>query len=105
MAQPAIRAAQLADAIRDTIAGWLHADYPGSILTVSDVTLTPDNRTATVWILALTDRDRSALKRISRDGARYTHRLRHALTRRNVPELTFREDMPETERAALLSGE
>ena len=94
-----VKAAQLADQIRDYLALWIVRDFPGLIITVSQVTLTPDLRGATIWVSPLNSTNiPEVLKKLSLKEGRYTHLLHRAMSRHLIPTLHFKlDDRPRIE--------
>ncbi len=94
----ALKAAQLADLIRDNVAAWISAEYPGSFVSVFDVTLTPDLQLATLWVRAFDERGKRAIASFRKREGELTRHLarslqrRHALMVRIVDE-TGKEDL------------
>ncbi len=68
-------------------------DLDGLILTVTEVRLTPDLKTATVFVRALGRSDmQPVVKALARDAKRIRTEIAHAARLRSVPELRFRAD-------------
>ena len=88
------KAARLADLLRDYLAGWLKRDYPGRLISVSDIQMSPNGQRATVWLSAFDAPAHEALEDALRHAGRYQHLLHSALDRRFVPELRFVADTP-----------
>lgn len=93
MSQPAIRAAQLADGIRDFLAKEIARDFTGSLITIMQVTLSPDLQEATVWITTYNQEDRAkTLQKLRSAGREYQRKLHKTLRRHSIPRLIFRPD-------------
>lgn len=88
------RAARLVDLLRDYLASWLQQDYPGRILSVSDIQLSPNGQRATIWLSAFDAPAVLALEDVISHAGRYQHRLHGAMSRRFVPEIRFVADLP-----------
>lgn len=91
MADPTIRAAQLADLIRDYLAVWIARDYPGSFIGVSAVTLSPSLKKATAWLTFPTGNEALFLD-IQKKARHYQHLLVTNVTRYKVPTIVFTID-------------
>lgn len=83
------RAARLADLLRDYLATWIHEDYPGRLVTVSDIQLSSNKQQATVWLSSFDQSGYQAAVEISTRSARYQHLLHTKLDRRAIPLLHF----------------
>lgn len=88
MADRSIKAAQLADQIRDYLAAWTAREYPGSFVVVTQVTLTPNLREATAWVRLIGNEAKTSRQLIA-DTKGYQHKLRGALKRAHIPTLQF----------------
>lgn len=91
MAQPNVRATQLADQIRDYLAQWIARDNPGSFVVVTDVTLSEDMQRATVWISSPSN-EVTVFTHVLNSSKRYQHLLTQNLKRFRVPRLVFALD-------------
>lgn len=93
MSQPAIRAAQLADGIRDFLAKEIARDFAGSLITIMQVTLSPDLQEATIWVTTYNQEDRGRiLQKLRAAGREYQRKLHKTLRRHSIPRLVFRPD-------------
>lgn len=97
MAEAHVRAAQLADQIRDYLAAWTARVQPGSFVSVTGVTLTPNLKVATVWVRVIGN-EQAALQALEKQRRSYQHRLVTTLPRFKVPAISFaldvRPDLP-----------
>jgi ribosome-binding factor A len=91
MSQINIKAAQLADQIRDYIATWISRDFPGSFLSVTQVTLSIDRRHATVWISSYND-NLKILEALQKREKEYQRELSRAIKRFSAPTIHFSPD-------------
>lgn len=89
------KAARLADLLRDHLALWLRRDYPGRLISVSDIQMSPNGQRATVWLSAFDSKAIEALEDVIRHAPKYQHLMHSALDRRFVPELKFVADSPD----------
>lgn len=88
-----IKAAQLADQIRDYLAAWTAQDFPGARFSLTEVTLTPDLLKATVWVESFDPEVlRTTLPKLAQKANTYRGRLYQSLQRRGVPFLSFLPD-------------
>jgi ribosome-binding factor A len=87
----AIRAAQLADQIRDYLATWVAREYPGSFLVVSAVTLAPNMHKAVVCIKFPGD-DVRLYSKLRKRTSYFQHQLTLHMTRFRVPRIVFTID-------------
>jgi ribosome-binding factor A len=93
MSQQAIRAAQLADGIRDFLAKEIARDFTGYLITVSQVTLSPDLLDATVWVTTFRAEDkRKVLQKLRTASRGYQRNLHKQLRRHTSPRLRFEAD-------------
>lgn len=93
MSQPAIRAAQLADQIRDFLAEKVARDFTGYLITITQVTLSPDLQKATVWVTSYVPEEKELiLNRLRKEGSRYQRELHRSLRRHHGPKLHFQSD-------------
>ncbi len=93
MAQPGIRATQIADLIRDHLAGWIHRDFTGFFVSVNQITLSPDIKNATAWITVYPEnKQTSVLRDLKKNSRKYSSELRKVIQRHNVPVLDFAVD-------------
>lgn len=89
----AIKAAQLADQIRDYLATWASQDFPGALFAITQVTLTPDLRQATIWVdVLIPDSEKKIIAELNKKRNSYRHKLAQTFQRRSVPILTFSLD-------------
>lgn len=95
----AIKAAQLADQIRDSLAEWTSRDLPGYFFSITQVTLTPDLTRATVWVDSLVAKEQSnIINKLNKNVYSYQKELGKKLRRKYVPKISFVPD----EREALM---
>lgn len=88
-----IKAAQLADAIRDSLAGPIQQRCPGFIVSVTMVTLSEDKQRATVWIRAYpTEKTQECLHILRKAQGALQRELTRSLPRRAVPHIELRQD-------------
>ena len=91
--EQAVRAARLADQIRDYLAEWAARDMPGSFFSITQVTLHTDLSVATAWIDVLRPEEGDTVMRsLEQHLPAYQRRLGRALRRRLVPRLHIRKD-------------
>ena len=88
------KAARLVDLLRDYLANWLQQDYPGRLISVSDIQLSPNGQRATVWLSSFDEAGWKSIQDALRNSGRYQHRLHTAMSRRFIPELRFVADLP-----------
>src|ERR1044072_3316191 len=89
----AIRAAQLADQIRDYVAEWIARDLPGYLLTVTQVTLSPDLQKGTVWVASFKlEHLQSGLRTLKGLEKTYSRALYQKLRRHSAPHISFVAD-------------
>lgn len=102
-----IKAAQLADAIRDALAGPIQQRCPGYIVSVTMVTLSEDKQHAILWIRAYPQESiLKCLATLRKAKGPLQRDLVRALPRRAVPIIEFRQDNSleaEQELSSLLS--
>lgn len=97
-----IKAAQLADAVRDALALPLQQDHPGCILSITNVTLSDDKSRATVWLRFFpAEQGSKTLASATRKRAHYQRILQSKLPRRMVPQISFALDNSIEESAKL----
>lgn len=90
VSDPGIRAAQLADQMRDYLAEWIARDFPGYLISVSQVTLRADLHVANVWLTFFSVADEVAvLAAIRRHARQYQRDLGARVSRHRLPRLTF----------------
>jgi ribosome-binding factor A len=88
-----IKAAQLADAIRDALAGPIQRQLPGFFVSITSVTLSEDKQRATIWVRTYpTDKTATALKQLEKHQGQLQHALTTSLPRRQLPRITFAID-------------
>lgn len=85
----AIKAAQLADQIRDYVAIWLLKDFPNAFLSVDQVTLDGNMLTATIWLFKSSTAP-IYMGDIAPKAKEYQKKLSTQLKRRTVPKLVFK---------------
>ena len=84
------KAARLADHLRDYLAAWIQKDFPGCLVSVSQVQLSTNLKQAIVW-LEIFNQDKDVLMRkIEKRQPEYQHQLYHLLQRFSVPSIQFR---------------
>ena len=89
----AVKAAQLADPLRDYLAQWSAQDLFGLFFSLTQVTLEPDMQSAVVWVDVLQpDQAAKVMRELSRHLPDYQRRLQRSLQRRNVPRISFKLD-------------
>ena len=89
----AIKAAQLADQLRDYIASWSIQDLAGYLFSITQVTLSPDLFNATVWVDVLNPADeKKILRLLNLRLTTYQRKLRQSLQRQVVPKIYFKLD-------------
>jgi ribosome-binding factor A len=85
-----IKAARLADHIRDLLATWLARDLPGSFVTVTQVTFNPALTVATAWVsFPLPDQRQKHQDKIRQLTRPYTRDLAKTLSRKKGIQLEF----------------
>lgn len=90
VSDPGIRAAQLADQMRDYLAEWIARDFAGYLISVSQVTLRADLHVANVWLTFFGVEDEAALlASVRRRGRQYQRDLNGRVSRHKLPKLTF----------------
>ncbi|CAN5197957.1 hypothetical protein BH11PAT4_BH11PAT4_7390 [soil metagenome] len=88
-----IKAAQLADAIRDILAGPIQQRCPGFIVSVTAVTLSEDKQRANVWIRTYpAEQTQDCLKTLRKAHGALQRELTRGLPRRAVPSIDLRQD-------------
>jgi ribosome-binding factor A len=88
-----IKAARIADQIRDYMAQWTRQDMPQTLFSITQVTLTPDLGKAIIWVEAYkTEETEKLVAALRKKGPYYQHRLITTLKKRAVPELVFEAD-------------
>ena len=88
-----IKAARLADQIRDYLATWTRRDFPGYFFTITQVTLKPDLTMATIWIEVIDPSQlETLLHKLKRKEVPYKHELARTLNRRSSLQLQFLPD-------------
>jgi ribosome-binding factor A len=93
----AIKAAQLADQLRDYLAQWTAKDLAGYFFTITYVTLSPDLQRATAWVDVLRPDDtRVVLRRLEKEAPGYQRQLSRTLRRQNIPTIHFALDNRES---------
>jgi len=89
----AVKAAQLADQIRDYLAAWTAQDFLGYFFSVTQITLKPDLSVAIVWIDILRpEESKLIMRKLNQRVSVYQHSLQRSLQRRMIPHLEFRLD-------------
>lgn len=85
----AIKAAQLADQIRDYVAVWLLKDFPNAFLSIDQVTLSGNMLTATIWLVnsGITT---VHMGDVAPKAKEYQKKLSSQMKRRSIPRLEFR---------------
>ena len=102
MAQPGIRATQLADLIRDHVAQWIHRDHAGIFVSVNQVTLKTDLSKATVWVTVFPEKFRGqTMTSLQKKSSAYSKALRTVIRRHSVPVITFSLDTSAEDEAAI----
>jgi ribosome-binding factor A len=98
MAQPGIRATQVADLIRDTVAPWIQRDNAGFFVSINQVTLVADMSRATVWVSVYPANGAGkVLGNLRKKAGQYGRDLRKQVSRHSVPILFFELDSIEEE--------
>jgi ribosome-binding factor A len=98
-------AAELRELIQDQITRGLADPRISGLITVTDVSLSPDLRHATVLVSVLPhDRETTTLKGLVAASKHFRHEIGHSMTNRNIPELTFRLDDRLKKEAATLEA-
>lgn|GEM_PF-6585956 len=94
-----IKAAQLADLIRDLLAKYIQREISGSIITVTSVTLSHDFHYATAWIRVFPSTQSDAVfARLTRMRSLFQRQLRSDIPRKIIPDLEISLDTnPEDE--------
>ncbi len=88
-----IKAAQLADAIRDSLAGPIQQRCPGFIVSVTGVTLSEDKQRANVWVRTYpVEKSTEALQVLKKAQGALQRELIRSLPRRAVPHIELRQD-------------
>ena len=89
----AIKAAQLADQLRDYLATWTTQDLAGYLFTITQVTLSTDLRQATAWVDILQEKDKTVvMQQLEKKKKTYQNKLHQHLKRHIIPVLHFRYD-------------
>ena len=89
----AIKAAQLADAVRDALAQPVQRLTRDCIVSITNVTLSDDKSLATVWIRVFpVERAGQVLHTLRKSAGYLQSELNRALPRRMVPRILFRLD-------------
>ena len=89
----AIKAAKLADQLRDYLASWAIPDLPGYLFSITQVTLTPDLQRAIVWVDVLdASRQATIMKKLNEKAHSYQKRLHATFQRQIVPKIVFKAD-------------
>jgi len=89
----AIKAAKLADQIRDYVAAWIVSDLQGTFCSITQVTLSPDLRQATLWVSFLyPDQAPKGMRQLASLLPTYRHRLSQQMQRKILPTLTAKID-------------
>ena len=89
----AVKAAQLADQVRDYIAQWSAQDMPGYLFCVTQVTLSTDLQHAILWVDILQrEKQRQILAELGRLAPKYQQRLHREIQRQHLPQISFRLD-------------
>jgi ribosome-binding factor A len=95
-----VKAAQLADQIRDLCAAYFQRSLSHSIVTVTAVTLTPDLRHATAWVRVFPyEKTPECLKHLQKHTREYQRNLQKDLLRKFIPLLHIAQDTTEEDRA------
>ena len=93
----AIKAAQLADQIRDYLAQWSSEDLFVLFYSITQVTLETDMLSATIWVDVLRPEDETKVMReLTHRQGEYQHKLQRVLQRRTIPRITFKLDEGES---------
>ena len=89
----AIKAAQLADQIRDYLSLWTTTDLRGYFFSITQVTLSNDLQFATVWVDVLSkEQEKMIMANLDRRLKIYQSKLVHEMQKRVIPYLKFRID-------------
>lgn len=83
-----IKAAQLADFIRDNLSSWLYLDFRNPYLSVTHVAFNLSMTEAIVWV-TIGENDGALVSKINKQIPEYQRKLNHTLQRRKCPRLTF----------------
>ncbi len=87
------RAERLAASIHKSAAQVLHQQLPGEYVTVTDVDITPDLHTATVWVSIFNDSRREALfTEANKATGKIRTRVAGDVKIRRVPEIVLKLD-------------
>lgn len=86
------KAAQLADQIRDYLAAWIRKDFPGCLVSVLHVQLSPNLQQATIWIEVFSGDATRILRDLESHRSEYQKRLYTTLQRFAVPTIRFALD-------------
>jgi ribosome-binding factor A len=89
----AIKAARMADQIRDYLAVWSHFAAGSRLFSITQVTLKPDLSQAVVWVQIDNEDSRvPVLAALKKEARTYQQRLLKTLGKRSAPYLHFRLD-------------
>jgi len=102
--QVPIKGARLADWYRDEVAQIFQHQFPGKLLSVTRVTLSPDSRVASIWFRSypLADSEQY-LGQLKKMHGRIQSKLNARLSRRFAPSIEFVIDTREEDEARLQS--
>lgn len=89
-----VKAAQLADHIRDLAAVFLLRELSGApLVTITQVNLTPDLQQATIWFRVFpVEQLAKTTTRLNRLAPKLQHEISQKMQRRFVPKLRFQAD-------------
>ena len=88
-----VKAAQLADLVRDLLAGYIHKEFPTPIVTVTSVSLSPDFNRATAWVRVFPVGESKATEaRLQKMTGMLQHHLKRDIARKFVPDIQIRLD-------------
>ena len=88
------KAAQLSDHIRDYLAAWIQRDFPGRLVSVAQVQLSPNLQRATVWVECFNVDPKVLLKELKPKTAGYQHKLTQHMEKRVIPLIRFATGTP-----------
>jgi ribosome-binding factor A len=89
----AIRAAQLADQIRDYLAEWSQQDLVGYIFSLTQVTVSTNLERATAWVTVFnTEQEAAVISRLNHKSGEYKKKLYRHMQRQTLPNIEFRPE-------------
>ena len=83
------KAAQLADQIRDHLAAWIRKDFPGCLVSVTQVQLSMNLQQATVWLECFDEASKKYVPKIQQRQGEYQRELYRHMRRFALPTIHF----------------